>query len=205
MKNLGSKTLETNRLELRAQTMDEQEYLWRILMIPEVNRYYLTVPQFLREKLKDWNKQEEYYKADMEHASDPDIYRWSIFLKDTNECIGRISCHEANAEYREVDDPAIRGVGWYLDPKYQGQGYGKEAAKAMIKYMFEEVEIDSIITGAAIQNPASWKIMEGLGFKRTDKTHMVEYTYLDEPVEDYQYVLTKEMYLENKENIKTIK
>ncbi len=202
MKYLGSKTIETDRLLLKAQTMDEQQYLWSILMIPDVNKYYLIVPQFLREKLKSWEKQEEYYKEDMEHANDPDIYRWSVFLKETNECIGRISCHEAHAEIKEIDDPSIRGVGWYLDPKYQGHGYGTEAAKAMIKYMFEEVEIDSILTGAAIDNPASWKIMEGLGFKRTDKTHMVQYTYLDEPTEDYQYVLTKEMYLENKEDNK---
>ena len=31
MKNLGSKTLETERLILRAQTMDEQKYLWSVL------------------------------------------------------------------------------------------------------------------------------------------------------------------------------
>ena len=45
MKYLGSKTLETNRLILKAQTMDEQKYLWSVLMIPDVNRYYLTVPK----------------------------------------------------------------------------------------------------------------------------------------------------------------
>ena len=61
-------------------------------------------------------------------------------------------------------------------------------------YMFNECEIDEIRTGAAIQNPASWGIMEKFGFERLDKTKMVEYTYLDEPVEDYQYVLTREMY-----------
>ena len=40
--------------------------------------------------------------------------------------------------------------------------------------------------------------MEKYGFARLDKTKMVEYTYVDEPVEDYQYYLTKEMYFENK-------
>ena len=53
MKFLGSKTLETERLILKAQTMEEQQYLWSVLMIPEVNRYYLTVPKKFAEKLKE--------------------------------------------------------------------------------------------------------------------------------------------------------
>ena len=200
MKLLGSKTLETDRLILKAQTMEEQQYLWSVLMIPEVNRYYLTVPKKFAEKLKDWSKQEEYYKADMEHANDPDVFRWSVFIKETGECIGRVSCHEASHEGYETSDPSIRGVGWYIDPKFKGNGYGYEAAKAMMDYMFNECDVTEIKTGAAIQNPASWKIMEKFGFEKQDYTKMVEYTYLNEPVEDYQYRLTKEMYLENNKN-----
>ena len=62
MNYLGSRTLETERLILKAQTMEEQRRLWEILMIPDVNRYFLTVPSKFREKLKDWLKQEEFYK-----------------------------------------------------------------------------------------------------------------------------------------------
>ncbi|MCX4364272.1 MAG: GNAT family N-acetyltransferase [Bacilli bacterium] len=168
-------------------------------MIPEVNKYYLTVPSKFREKLLDWNKQEEYYRADMEHANDPNIFRWSIFLKETGECIGRVSCHERQHEDESITNPSIRGVGWYIDPHYQGKGYATEAATAMIDYMFEEVDISEIITGAAISNPASWMIMEKLGFTRQNKTQMVQYTYLDEPVEDYSYNMTKEQWLNFKD------
>lgn len=201
MKYLGSKTIETDRLILKAQTMNEQKYLWSVLMIPEVNRYYLTVPKKFAEKLKDWDKQEEYYKKDMEHANDLDVFKWSVFLKDTGECIGRVSCHEASTEDYEINDPSIRGVGWYIDPKYKGHGYGMEAAHAMMDYMFNECEISEIRTGAAIVNPSSWKIMENYGFKKLDKTKMIEYTYVDEPVEDFQYYITREMYLKKKNDI----
>ena len=61
---------------------------------------------------------------------------------------------------------------------------GNEAAQAMMAYMFNECKIDEIKTGAAIQNPVSWIIMEKFGFARLDKTKMVEYTYLDDN-EDY--------------------
>ena len=195
MNYLGSKQIETERLVLKAQTMQEQKRLWEILMMPEVNKYFLIVPPKFREKLLDWNKQEEYYKMDMEHANDSNIFRWSIFLKDTGECIGRVSCHEGHDEDSNITDPSIRGVGWLIDPAFQGKGYATEAATAMIDYMFNEVDINEIRTGAAIVNPASWMIMEKLGFIRQDKTKMVQYTFLDEPVEDYSYILTKEQWL----------
>jgi len=199
MRNLGSKLIITDRLELRPQTIDEQKRLWEILMIPEVNKYFLTVPLNLREKLQDWSKQETFYIEDMKHANDVDVYRWSVFLKETNICIGRLTCHERSTEDSNIVDPCIRGVGWLIDPNFQGNGYGFEAADAMIKFMFEEVGIDEIITGAAIVNPASWKIMERLGFERQNETDFVQYTFLDEPVEDYRYNLTRQMYFDKKE------
>jgi len=201
MKYLGSKTIETERLILKAQTMKEQQYLWSVLMQSDVNRYYLTVSKKYADKLKDWSKQEKYYEEDMKHANDKDVFKWSVFLKDTLECIGRVSCQEAKSDGYDTENPSIRGVGWYIDPKYMCNGYGSEAAQAMMDYMFKECDIDEIKTGAAIQNPASWKIMERFGFVRLDKTKMVEYTYVDEPVEDYQYYITKEMYFENKNNL----
>ena len=116
MNYLGSKEIETDRLILKAQTVQEQKRLWEILMMPEVNKYFLTVPSKFRENLVDWNKQEKYYKMDMEHANDSNIFRWSIFLKDTGKCIGRVSCHEAYDEDPSITDPSIRGVGWLIDP-----------------------------------------------------------------------------------------
>lgn len=195
MKYLGSKTIETDRLILKAQLMEEQKKLWEILMIPEVNRYFLTVPSKFRDKLKDWNIQEKYYEEEMKHAKDNNVFKWSIFLKETGECIGRISCHEATSENSEITDSNIRGVGWIIDPKYQSRGYGTEASKAMIDFMFLECKIAKIITGAAICNPASWKIMEKLEFERKKETKTIQYTFLDEPTEIYCYELTRDKYL----------
>lgn len=138
----------------------------------------------------------KYYEEDMQHANDIDVFRWSIFLKETGECIGRLSCHERNIEDDAINDPSIRGVGWLIDPKYQGHGYAIEAAKAMIDYMFLECDINEIITGVAIVNSPSWRIMEKLGFERTNRTHMVQYIFVDELVEDFEYILTKQKYLE---------
>lgn len=150
----------------------------------------------MKEKLKDWDKQKSFYEDDMKRALEKDVFRWSVFLKDNLECIGRVSCHETH-EDGGITNPAIRDVGWYLNPKYQGLGYGKEAAKAMTDYMFFECEIDEIITGAAICNPSSWKIMDNLGFGRQKETKFIQYTYLDELTEVYSYAINREKYLLN--------
>ena len=190
MKDLGSKFLSTKRLDLKPQTMKEQKRLWEILMLPNVNRFYLTVSAS-RENLMNWDIQKEFYKKAKAHANDLDVYKWSIFLKGTDNCIGQINSHKLQTN---ISDPSIRGVGWYIDPQYQRKGYGTEAAQAMIEYLFEKVKINSIQTKAAIDNIASWKIMEHLGCQRLPKTCWIKYTFVDEPVESYQYILTKEMY-----------
>ena len=65
--------------------------------------------------------------------------------------------------------------------------------------MFNEVDIKKIITSVAIINPASWRFMEKLGFVRDkENTKFVDYTFCNEPVENYIYELTKEHFLENK-------
>lgn len=190
MNFIGSKELETKRLILKPESMAEQKRQWEILMLEEVNKYYLTVPSKFKDKLKDWNIQEKFYEERVKHANDKDIFKWSIFLKDTNECIGKISCDEI-----ENKDKSIRDVGWYLDPKYHHKGYAYEAALEMLKYMFLEVEIDKIETGAAIVNPSSWNLMSKLGFKRLNETAFVKYTYIDEEVEVYKYEVDKNMFL----------
>ena len=102
-------------------------------------------------------------------------------------------------EFGNENSDNIRDVGWFLDFNYHGMGYGSEAARAMIDYMFKEVQIDKIETCAVTDNLASWKIMEKLGFHRTNKIKKVKYTILTEEVDCYCYEITREEYL-NLEN-----
>lgn len=78
-------------------------------------------------------------------------------------------------------------------------GYGSEVAKAVLDYMFKEVQIDKIETCVATDNIASWRVIEKLGFHRTNKIKKVKYTILTEEVDCYCYKITREEYL-NLEN-----
>lgn len=188
MNLIGSKTIKTNRLILRPTEESDLKPLWEILSIEEVNKYYLTC------KInKNWEDEIPWQMKKLSHALDNDVFQWSIILKKNNECIGQISVQEKD----NVVDKSIRDIGWFINPKYQRKGYAYETAKAILDYMFNEVNIKEINTGAAINNPASWKLMEKLGFTRiSDKTHIIHYTFGGD-VEAYSYDINKNDY--NKE------
>ena len=61
--------------------------------------------------------------------------------------------------------------------------------------MFLKVEIKTVKTVSAINNPNSWKLMENLGFKRLDGTKFVKYTLLKDKVEVYVYELSRTNFL----------
>ena len=198
MNFIGSKTIETERLILKSSKMAEQKKLYEILMNPEVNKWYLTSG---KKHANDsnywtWEIQEKFYKSKVDKANNSDVFGWSIFLKseysnsNTEEIIGQVTAQENGS------DLTIRDVGWYIDPKYQGMGYATEAAKAMIKYMFELVEIEKIISGAVKDNIGSCKIFEKIGFIKTGEiTHESKYTFYDGTLTSSKYEMDKKLYL----------
>ena len=194
MKLIGSKTIETERLILRSSKMEEQKRLWEILMMPSVNKWYLTSAKKHANNPSHWTweTQEKFYKSKVEKADNNDVFTWSVFLKPqyTNsgneEVIGQVSAQE-NGE-----DLSIRDVGWFIDPLYWNKGYATEAAKAMIDYMFNEVEIKKISSGAVKDNFGSCKIFEKLGFtKICDIEEESPYTFYDEKLVFSKYELSK--------------
>ena len=197
MNLIGSKTIETERLILKSSKMEEQKRLWEILMIPEVNKWYLTSAKKHAHNPEHWTweTQEKFYKYKVDNADNNDVFVWSVFLKAeyTNssheEVIGQVSAQE-NGE-----DITIRDVGWFIDPIYQGKGYATEAAKAMIDYMFKKVEVNKISSGAVKDNIASCKTFEKLGFiKIGEIIKESPYTFYDGILTFSKYGLTREDY-----------
>jgi ribosomal-protein-alanine N-acetyltransferase len=183
MNFLGSKTIETERLILHKTEEKDLKILWEILKDREVSKYYLTCKIH-----DDWGEEKPWQYKKLEKANNPDVFCWTIELKNTHEVIGQITCQE-NGEDKE-----IRDVGWFLDRKFQKKGYAYESAKAVLDYMFKEVNIYKIITCAAQANESSWRLMEKLGFKRLDTNPKVKYTFIDELVDAYGYEVNRKEY-----------
>ncbi len=203
MNMIGSKTIETDRLILKSSSMEEQKKLWEILMIPEVNKWYLTGAKKHASNPKHWTweNQEKFYKSKVLKADNNDVFVWSVFLKTeyTNsgyeEAIGQVTAQE------NEDNITIRDVGWYMNPIYQGKGYATEAAKAMIDYMFKEVEINGISSTAVKDNIASCRIFEKLGFTKVgEEIKESPYTFYNGLLTFSNYELTRKEYFDNENN-----
>lgn len=188
MELTGSVPLETERLVLKAQTMAEQKRLWEILMTKGVYDYYLSSPKHLKDKIQKWWIQEQYYRIKMQYANEPTTFEWSIFLKENNECIGKIGLRLGKVE-QDITD-----IDWYLEPSYQRLGLTYEAAKKVLDYMFESVGISEIKTDVAKINAPSWHVLEKLGFERIGEK-LLDYTFQENRIEGFTYSLTKERYL----------
>jgi RimJ/RimL family protein N-acetyltransferase len=62
-------------------------------------------------------------------------------------------------------EPAAPELGYWLGVEYWGQGFGTEAARAAIDFIFEAFDVEQLISGARVANPASRNILEKCGFQ----------------------------------------
>src|SRR5882724_1614047 len=84
--------------------------------------------------------------------------RGSVFLIENNHSpIGM-----AGVDWREHDAPEL---GYWLGVEHWGQGFGTEAARAVIDFFFEEFDAEHLISGARVANPTSRNILEKCGFQ----------------------------------------
>jgi RimJ/RimL family protein N-acetyltransferase len=88
-------------------------------------------------------------------ADDP---RETVFLIENNYTpIGIVG-----VDWRAPDAPEL---GYWLGVDFWAQGFATEAARAVIDFTFEEFDVEHLISGARVANPASRNILEKCGFQ----------------------------------------
>jgi len=94
----------------------------------------------------------------------------------TNELMGTCGFHC----WDKVNN--IAEVGYDLEKKFWEKGYMKEGLKKIIKFGFSEMSLNRIQAYISLDNEASYKLLESLGFKREgiirDK-HLYRVKYYD--------------------------
>ena len=155
MKHLGTKKLETERLILRQFTINDAEFMFKNWANDDNVTKYLTWPTH-----KDINVS----KYVLENVlilnyKNNDSYQWAIVLKEINEPIGTISVVDKNDEIQMVE------IGYCIGKQWWNKGITTEALNAIIKYFFEEIEVNRIEAWHDIKNPNSGKVMAKCGMK----------------------------------------
>lgn len=154
MKHLGTVKLETERLILRRFVKEDAEAMFNNWANDsEVTKHMTWTPHgdISLTKLLIDNWINDYSKNNN--------YNWVIELKEEKTIIGSISVVNINETIEEIT------VGYCLGKKWWRQGYTSEALSRLIKFFFEEVEVNRIEAQHSIFNPNSGKVMQKCGMK----------------------------------------
>lgn len=152
MNHLGTKTIETPRLILRPFTLEDAPAMYQNwARDPEVSRYLTWPPhrdvQSTRELLSSW----------IPHYAEPEYYNWCIELSSLGEAVGSISGVRLMEEIQCVE------FGYCIGRAFWRQGITSEALAALIRFFFEEVEVNRLEARHDINNPNSGKVMKKCG------------------------------------------
>lgn len=87
---------------------------------------------------------------------------WALELAATGELLGYTGLWPADFL---PSGPGVE-VGWRLRRSAWGHGYAPEAAHEALRFGFEEVGLDEIVSFTAVGNTASLRVMEKIGLRR---------------------------------------
>jgi RimJ/RimL family protein N-acetyltransferase len=100
-------------------------------------------------------------------------------VEDAEQFIAAVNKREGEACFAVTLDGAPIGMcsvdlredgpelGYWLGVAYWGRGFATEAVRALIDHAFGDLEHDTLISGARVNNPASRRVLEKCGFQWT--------------------------------------
>ena len=86
------------------------------------------------------------------------LIQFYIWLKQANQCIGRVYIHAKPEIDNEVE------IGYSILEAYRNLGYATQAAKAAVWYAFEQAGQEVLTAIVSAENIASRRVIEKLGF-----------------------------------------
>lgn len=150
------KKLESNRLILRNIEIEDADDLFLMDSDPEVHHYLGNHPVKTLKESKDMiDSIQTQYRL---HG----IGRWALVIKSSGEFAG---WYGLKLEERPWKSGKYYDLGYRLKRKFWGQGIASEAARCTLTYGLEEMNLKEICAAAHIENIASNKIIDKLGFQ----------------------------------------
>jgi RimJ/RimL family protein N-acetyltransferase len=149
--------LETKRLVLREWRVDEIEAMYRWHGNPAVARY-LT---WGASSIADSRKLLELALAEQERSDREYVYL-AIELKTLSSVIGDAGFHWISRN----DGERIGELGYFLEPAFWGRGYATEAARAILRCAFEDLNATQMQASCDERNLASERVMRNCGMRR---------------------------------------
>ncbi|MEV6633000.1 GNAT family N-acetyltransferase [Actinoplanes sp. NPDC051470] len=147
-------SLRTERLELRGWRDDDLDAVVAMNADPEVMRYIMDGSVLDRrqsaDKLRKWRRDWEQRGFGL----------FAVDLRSTGEFVGWAGL--AVPEFLPEVLPAVE-IGWRFVRGAWGHGYATEAARAALRFGFDEVGLDRVVSIRHVDNERSARVMEKLG------------------------------------------
>lgn len=141
----------TERLFLRRFNEADFESYYNILKQEEVCKWLGAGKRKNKEDVKN-------IMAAFQSHWDKNNYRvWAVINKENNELIGHCGL-------KPIDDISETELLYAFDPKSWGKGYATEAARAVIKFAQDELNLERLVAIAYPDNKRSCNVIEKLGF-----------------------------------------
>jgi RimJ/RimL family protein N-acetyltransferase len=144
--------LETDRLVLRRLVPEDLDDLFALYSDPVIRRYF---PEGTLTYEETWEELEWFLNG---HPAHPELGLWATIHKETGQFIGRCGLLPWTIEGRaEVE------VAYLLAKEYWRQGLGTEAARGILEYAFERLQLSRLICLIGRENLASIKVATNIG------------------------------------------
>lgn len=112
---------------------------------------------------------------------------WALELISTGEFIGFLGLHKPD----DLPFSPCVEIGWRLHRHYWGNGYATEASQEVLRFAFEDLNLDQVVSFTAVTNKRSRAVMERLGFTNAEQNFAHPQLPIDhELVEHVLYTLS---------------
>jgi len=159
--------LETERLRLRPFTLDDEAAVFALVSDPEI-------AHFVRfEAHRTPADTRAFLELVQQHYRRGDPFAWAIVLRE-DECLMGSCGFVSQAPERKSAE-----IGYWLGTPYWGKGYAAEAARALVRFGFEQIGLERVEAKCFVENRAGQRVIEKLGmkFEGTDRGEMIKGEY----------------------------
>lgn len=173
--------MNTERLIIRKFKAEDAAAFHRYRTDPRVARYQgERISNFTLEQAAEFVSKQQYGEA-----GKPETWlQLAIEHQSSKRLIGDMMLHV-------LEDPLQAEIGYTVEPESQGSGYATEAVGALVNQLFKRYEMHRIIAAVDPRNQSSYKLLEGLGFRR--EAHFIKNSWhRGEYADEYVYAILHE-------------
>ena len=144
--------LNTERLTLRQLSWDDQQSIFDLRSDAAINQYLDRAP------CKTIEEAQQFIEKINDAFKNNNALYWAINLNSTNTLVGTICLFDFSDEHHRCE------IGYELMPLFQGQGIMKEAAQAVITYVFQTLQCKKIVACTHHDNQKSTQLLLQFNF-----------------------------------------